>query len=421
MPKSLTPPRFGSRGRALELIRSEGPISRIELAQNTGLTQATISHVVRSLIRDGLVREVGRGEPTGGKPRTMLEINPDARLGIGVQLGSESIVYVVVNLRGAVVGRLRAQGAGDREPAEVIAAMAADITALLDGLGVDRGLVVGIGLVSPGPIDRSRGVILHVPSLLSWSGYSLRAEFERATGLRVSLDNDATAAALGEYWLGATSDSRAYACVYMATGIGAGIVIDGTIYRGVSSNVGELGHMTVDVRGELCSCGNRGCLELFASPRAIIDRASAAVAKGELDIRLTGTVQTDLATLGMAAMRGNVVAYALLTDAAEILAAGIVSMMNLLDLELVVLAGSAFASTGSIYLDRVQHALDTSALSRESHRIEVRLSANVHDAAALGAATIVLQEQLDPRSLRSVSTAGGGLIRPARVPASALT
>ena len=105
-------------------------------------------------------------------------------------------------------------------------------------------------------------------------------------------------------------------------------------------------------------------------------------------------------------MRGNVVAYEILADAAEILAAAIVSMMNLFDLELVVLAGPAFASTASIYLDRVQNAMDTHALSRHAHRITVQLSSNVHDAAALGAATLVLQEQLDPRSLRSVSVAG---------------
>ena len=406
MTKSLTPPRFGSRGRALELIRSQGPISRIELAQRTSLTQATISHVVRSLIRDGLVHEVGRGGPTGGKPRMMLEINPDARLGIGVQLGAESIVYVVVNLSGSVVGRLRTKGADDRQPAEVVAAMAADIAALLDGLGLDRSLVVGVGLVSPGPIDREKGILLRAPSLVSWAAYPLRTELEAATGMQVSLDNDATAAALGEHWLGATDDSRAYTCVYMATGIGAGIVIDGTVYRGVSSNVGELGHVTVDVRGELCSCGNRGCLELFASPRAIVARAAAAVANGDLDVRLTGATQTDLATLGIAAMRGDAVAYEILTDAAEILAAGVVSMMNLFGLDLVVLAGSAFASTASIYLDRVQNAVDTNAFSRESQRVKVRLSANVHDAAALGAATLVLQEQLDPRSLRSVSITG---------------
>jgi predicted NBD/HSP70 family sugar kinase len=404
--KSLAPPRFGSRGRALELIRSQGPISRVELAQRTGLTQATISHVVRSLIRDGLVSEVGRGEPTRGKPRMMLEVNPDARLGIGVQLGAESVVYVVVNLSGSVVGRLRTQGAGDRQPAEVVAAMASDITALLDGLGLDRSLVVGVGLVSPGPIDRENGVILRPPSPVSWSGYALRAEFEAATGLRVSVDNDATAAALGEHWLGATDDSRAYACVYMASGIGAGIVIDGTVYRGVGSNVGEIGHVTVDVRGELCSCGNRGCLELFASPRAIVARAAAAVAKGDLDIRITGVAQTDLATLGIAAMRGDEVAYKILADAADILAAGIVSMLNLLGLDLVVLGGSAFASTASIYLDRVQNAVDTCTFARDSQRVKVRLSANVHDAAALGAATLVLQEQLDPRSLRSVSMTG---------------
>ena len=397
--------RASSKGRTLDLIRSSGPISRVELAELTGLTQATISTVVRELLADGVISETGRGESTGGKPRMQLEINPASRLGIGVHIGQDYITYIVADLGGTVVGRKRVDGPGDASPITVVVRMAEDIESLIVGLNLDRSSIVGMGLAIPGPVDLLAGTVRDVPSLMGWSEFPIRTALAKATGLQCEFDNDATAAAIGEYWLGATVDYGSYASVYMGSGIGSGIVIDGTIYHGLSGNVGEIGHLSVDARGPKCACGNNGCLELFAGPAAIMQRATDAVRRGDLDIPLTGKTSVDFASLGTAATKGEPAAVALIEESASFIASAVVSLVNLFDLPLIVLAGNAFATAGSIYVRTISGALAERALVRDIHPVEVRMSVNGNDAAALGAATLVLQDRLSPRSLRSVAFA----------------
>jgi predicted NBD/HSP70 family sugar kinase len=397
--------RGSSKGRALDLIRSEGPISRVELAELTGLTQATISNVVRELLVDGVVSETGRGESSGGKPRMRLEINPASRFGVGVHLGADSSTFVVADLAGTIIGRLGIEGPGALAPADYVRRMADDLAHLLDGLDIDRAAVVGLGIAAPGPIDREAGVIVGAPSLAAWNRFPLVAELSRLTGFSCVLDNDATAAALGEFWLGAIESGSTYASVYMGTGIGAGIVFDGTVYRGSRSNVGELGHVSVDARGPECPCGNRGCVELYAGPHAVIARARQADASSGIDLEFTGSAAVDFAAVAEAAITGHPLALALIEDSAEYLAEAIVSMVNLIDLDHIVLAGSAFAKVGAIYVRTIQRIVGERSLSRHLHQVSVRMSVNGTDAAALGAATMVLQEQLSPRSLQSVTLA----------------
>lgn len=407
MPAASKPPRFGARGRILELVRSSGPTSRTELAVASGLTQAAISNIVKELLREGLMVEVGHAASTGGKPRTLVQLNPDSRLGIGVLLGAESITFVVCNLAGELVSRLKTIGAKGRAPEDVVSGIAESVRFLIGDIA-DTAPVVGIGLAMPGPVDREAGVVTRALAhhgWLGWAGFPLRTELTKATGLPVAIDNDATAAGVGEYWLGASGDSSAYACVYMSTGIGAGLVVDGTPYRGISSNAGELGHVSIDPSGKLCPCGNRGCLELVASPEAIVARAKQEAAAGSLNMSFTGNVEEDLSRLGILATRGDVGANEILRSGADLLAVGVVTLANLFDVGLIVLSGPAFVSTGSVYLDSVGGALRSSAMVRDVHPVRVEVSSSARDSAALGAAVLVLQEQLDPRQLRSVSAA----------------
>lgn len=397
--------RSSSKGTALDLIRSAGPISRVELAELTGLTQATISTVVRGLLTEGLVSEAGRSESTGGKPRTHLQIIPASRLSIGVHIGSDHITYVVTDLAGTVVGRTRGPGPGRTSPIETVATIAADVDRLIAGLDIDRGRVVGLGLVTPGPIDKQTGVIKNAPALDHWTDFPLARAVSTATGLPCVFENDATAAAIGEYWMGATSDHVTYATVYMATGIGAGIVMDGSIYHGVLSNVGELGHVSVDARGLVCPCGNIGCVELYAGPPAVIEKARRAVEDGRLELEFSGIVTRDFDAIATLAMAGDTTALALIEESAEYLASAVVSMVNLIDLHLIVLAGSAFSVAGSLYAKVLSEALAQRVLARSVQGVDVRISVNGNDAAALGAATMVLQENLSPRSLRAVTLA----------------
>lgn len=397
--------RESSRGRIMDLIRMSGPISRVELAERTGLTQATISTIVRALLTEGIISESGRVESTGGKPRMLLELNPASRMGLGVHIGQDYITYVIADLSGKVLARQRAEGPGDASPMEITARVTRGVDALIAGAGIDRNSIVGLGLATPGPIDRAAGTVRGAPSLTGWTDFPLRRALSSTTGFHTEFDNDATAAAIGEYWLGATEGYGSYASVYMGSGIGAGIVMDGTIYHGVSSNVGEIGHVSVEARGPRCTCGNIGCLELFASPAAVVSQAAQAVQDGTLEVLLYGNVTEDFAAIGRAAEDGSPKALELIRSSAEYLAGAVVSMVNLLDLQLIVLAGSAFSSGGPIYVETISQAVSERAMVRDIHPVEVKLSVNGNDAAALGAATLVLQDRLSPRTLRSVSFA----------------
>lgn len=387
-----------SRGIVLDLIRSLGPISRVELAVHTGLTQATMSTVVRQLILDGLVLETGRSESTGGKPRVLLNIDPDARFAVGVQLGADFITFVVTNLSGAVVGRTRTRGVGDESPDRVIEWIAERIARLLASLDIDTDLVAGIGIVAPGPLDLETGRILAPPTLATWGDFPVRAALGRATGLPVTLDNDATAAAIGEFWGGSVASAAAHCTVYMAAGIGAGIVLDGTVYRGASSNAGELGQIWVD---DPTGQTPGGTVEQLAGPRAVAARARALIGEGRVpgfELSADADPFRDFDLIATAAVQGNPFALELIERSAERLATAIVALANILDLDSVVLAGPSFATAGSLYLTAAVTRLEQRFFARARHPVNVRLSAHVADAAAVGGAALILQQELSPRA-----------------------
>jgi predicted NBD/HSP70 family sugar kinase/biotin operon repressor len=384
-----------SRGRVLDLVRTRAPISRVELAELTGLTQAAISHAVRSLIDDGLLVETDQRTYTGGKPRVLLSLNPRARCGIGVQLGADWIVLVLADAAGQVVARSRLRGARDRDPAEVVADVAAELDVLLRAAAVDPSAVVGIGVVAPGALDLDRGAILVSRSLERWQGFALRDALAAGTGLPVLLDNDATAAAIGEFWSGRIAGSVAHCTLYMGASIGAGIVIGGSVYRGASSNTGPLGRMRL--RGP-----DGGTVEDLAGPAAVAARARAALAeRRESAVRLSvdGDPFLDFTAVAAAAVHGDDLCRALIEESAVYLADAAITVANLLDLDSLVLAGPSFTTAGSIYLRTVQDRIAAEFFPAARHDVRVMLSGQVADAAAVGAAALVLQEELAPRHL----------------------
>jgi predicted NBD/HSP70 family sugar kinase len=388
----------------LDLVRAHGPISRVELAEAAGLTQATISTVVKGLLRDGLVRETGLREYTGGKPRVMLTINRLARCGVGVQLGADWIVIVVVDAGGAVLTRTRVRGARSRGPVAVVREMAEHVDALLRATGLGRDAVVGIGLVAPGVVDAQTGTIGPSPSLASadgdmWRGFGVRDELAAATGLPVVLDNDAAAAAIGEFWAGTVPNSRAHCTVYIGADIGAGFVLDGSVYRGASLNAGALGQLQMPgLPGDSASAGLT--LQEVAGPRAVAARARAELAAGR-----TSTVELsddadpfiDFAAIAAAAVHGDPLSVELIEEAAGHLAWAVLTVANILDLDSVVLAGPALTTAGSVYLSVVRRHVEAHFFAAERHPVTVDLSTHVADAAAVGAAALVLQGDLSPR------------------------
>ncbi|XVV02829.1 ROK family transcriptional regulator [Actinosynnema sp. CA-248983] len=387
-----------SKAAVLDVIRAAGTISRVGLINATGFTGATISTVVRRLIDEGLVVETGRAESTGGKRRVLLQLNHAARYAVGVHLDHAGITYVLTDLGGAVVARISRAGAGAAEPATVVDRMSAEVSALIEGVGVERERVLGVGLVSPGPLSPANGMGLTPPAMRKWEDYPLAQALERATGLPVVLDNDATAAALGEHWSGGIGGTALFAALYMGTGIGAGLVINGITYRGASGNAGEIGHTCVDANGPDCWCGARGCVEVLAGPAAVVAAARADTALSRA-AGLTGrsrSVSADFAAVSRAARRGEPSALAILERSARYIAAAARSLANVMDLEVLVLTGPSFAIAGSVYLPIVREELERAFFSRAAHPVDVRLSRHAATASAIGAAALVLQSELVP-------------------------
>lgn len=383
-----------SRSAILDVVRAAGTISRVELTRATGLTGATVSTVVRKLIDDGLIVEVGRAESTGGKPRTLLRLEPQARFAVGVHLDAGGITYVIANLGGGVVARWRTAGTGNDDAQQVVDRVAGEVDELIHRVGVERDRLLGVGLVGPGPLTHPSGIWSRAPQTSVLAGFPFADALENALDMHVLLDNDATAAAVGEYWSGGIESTSSLGALYMAAGVGAGVVVGGTVYRGSSSNAGEIGHVCVDLAGPECWCGARGCVEAIAGPTAVV---ATARARG-YDLGPAGRPATeDFAALARAALRGDAVASSLLQFSARYLAVAAQTLATVMDLDLIVLTGPAFAVAGSLYLPVIQEHLQSSYFARGSHGLQVRISSSAHEAAAIGAAALVLQNELAPR------------------------
>ncbi|HEY2555993.1 MAG TPA: ROK family protein [Diaminobutyricibacter sp.] len=395
--RRIGPSSENTRSAILDMIRSGEVVSRIQLAEMSGLTGASITRIVKSLIADGLVLETGYGDSTGGKRPTLLELNRHARYAVGLSLDDTRLTYVVTDLAGATVGRLVSHGIERTPPHDVIDRVVLELDDLLGELEIDRSDVVGIGVAGAGLDIHNRAERASF-NAAEWEAFPVRESLEAATGMPVVRENDAACAALGQFWAGRIAATQDFATVYMATGFGCGIMVQGALARGASSNVGEIGHMVLQSDGPPCWCGSRGCLEMLAAPRSIVQRAFATAGLGA-DLGLSGIddrVRQDFAVIARAAVNGDARCVALIEESANYLALALLSLVNVLDLDRIYLAGPGFSDAGAIYLRIVRDVVTRLARTRHVHGIEVLLSDPVLDPAAVGAATLALQQALTP-------------------------
>ncbi|NGO77241.1 ROK family transcriptional regulator [Streptomyces sp. YC504] len=280
----------------LDLLRSAGEegISRLELAERTGLTPQAVSKIVGRLRDEGLAAEAGRRASTGGKPRTVLRLAPGAGHAVGIHLDRDALVAVLMDLSGAVVAERAAPldlGAGSDAVLTAVAREVAALTAV-------RESVLGVGVALPGPLDHRSGVLHQVTGFPEWDGFPLRDALAERLGAPVVVDKDTNAAALG-LALARPSGGGSFAYLHLGTGLGAGLVLTGALYRGDRTGAGEFGHQVLQLDGALCSCGNRGCIEalcLEAVAAGELGRAARVLGEGAANV--VGLLDIDLVLLG---------------------------------------------------------------------------------------------------------------------------
>jgi predicted NBD/HSP70 family sugar kinase len=255
----------------LKTIYAGGQISRAEVARLTSLTRPTVSAIVANLIEDALVVETGQGPSAGGKPPTLLSIDGDGRHLLAVDLSGEEFRAARLNLKGAVQTRAALPAVGLRGE-EVLERVYTLIENLLAGVSSP---LLGIGVATPGLVDPHNGVVLRSVNL-GWIDLPLRDLLEARFDRPVHVANDSHMAALAEYTYGKARASDNLIVIRVGRGIGAGIILGGRPFYGDGFGAGEIGHVVVDANGELCTCGNRGCLEMTSSINAILRQANSA-------------------------------------------------------------------------------------------------------------------------------------------------
>ncbi|MFF0268396.1 ROK family protein [Kribbella sp. NPDC004536] len=383
----------------LDLIRSSGTVTRVDLADQSGLTGASISRVVKRLLADGLIVETGYGDPTGGKRATLLQFNPRARHAVGIAVDTPSTTYVVTDMSGRVIEQLSARGIGKEAPATAVQRITAELEDLIVKAQIEPSTLVGVGVALAGRQGRGGIRMLRTDSeKYAWEPFAVRDTLKAAIDHPIVVENDSTCAAIGEFWAGRIPSANDFATVYMAAGFGLGLVTNGDVYRGSSSNVGEIGHMVLDVNGPQCWCGGQGCLESLAAPAAVVARAerneSLAV---ELGLRgRQSSVRSDFARIARLAAGGDDRCLELIEESATYLAKALLSITNLLDLDQIILAGPGFSEAGDIYVRIAAQELNRLSFVRAMHPTRIELSKLGPSAAALGAASLVLHSQLTP-------------------------
>jgi glucokinase len=314
---------------------------------------------------------------------------------VGVDVGGTNIVVGLVPVEGGEVAAFHSRPTEAKRGADFVVGRIVEmvehaIDEVLTLEGGTRDSILGVGIGSPGPLDRATGVVINTPNL-GWVDFPIRDLVGRALDLPATLDNDANCAAYGEWWLGAGQQAHSLVAFTLGTGIGGGIVLNGEIYHGVSDAAGEIGHMTIDSTGRRCNCGNYGCLEAYASGPAIALRAVEGIEAGEHTV-LVELVKGDLkaitaATVYEGVVRGDAYATEVMKDTARFLGTGIANIINILNPEMVVISGGV-TRAGDHLFEPLRAEVRRRAFKSAEERCRIVAAAMPDRAGVVGAAGV---------------------------------
>lgn len=379
----------------LDLIRRGPGRSRTELQRNSGLSSQTISNITRRLIDIEMIRESEPTDAGRGRPSIPLAVNGGGAFSVGVHIDPARLTLLLLDVAGNV--RLRRQLATPQatNPGEVTALIAETIDRLIDDACVDRDRVLGLGIAAPGPLDVQAGVVLDPPQLPKWRDVRLRADLHEATGMPVLLDKDVTASATAELRSSAYTD---FLFLYLGSGVGASVVLQGEVLRGASNNIGEIGDILVDPTAEdLGWSGRRGGLAAACVPEALVIQASQSGLLPLPDLTDYLAIDEALTTLCELAARGDDAASAILVRAARRVAVGIGVLVNLLDVPRVVIGGPIWGRLTATFSPVIEDAVRRElVVSRDT--FDVIGSSVGEEIAAKGAAELVMDHFLAPRA-----------------------
>ena len=405
--------KIHNRALVLRIIQQNEMISRKEISRLTGLTPAAITMITNALLGLDLILESGkdtRGGSTGRK-QIFLSINREKHKIIALNLGRSLVQGAVCDLAGNILHKTEhyLRLIQDNELVvdkleERVVAMVHDLIRKFD---IDAGSLLGISIAAPGPLNAERGIVRssnrredakRSPAPFDWRDVHLKQAVQREFGVNVFVDNDANISALGESWFGGGVGVSNLVVFMVGTGTGAGVIIDGMLYRGEDDVVSEIGHVTIDYKGPVCRCGNIGCLELYSNFHNIIDAyagAGAPARTAALPAREMTNEQASarIKEIFRGAAGGDAVAQEVLRRHGQVLSVGAVTLANTFSPEMIIVSANELGDIDlSILLAEIQDAVRQRAFSVIANKIKIVGSTLGKDVTLYGGIALVLQD-----------------------------
>jgi N-acetylglucosamine repressor len=373
-----------NRSLVIDRVRLQGNISRTDLAKETGLGLSTITNIIDELIKENLVSEVGTGDSQGGRKPVLLKFNGDFGVIVGLKIEMQEVKMCLSNLEGKILHKQ--QFSYSHGEANKLAQVIIDKLECFIECNECASKLVGIGIATPGLVDRESNEVIYSPILKVDHGdlKPIGMYFD----VPLMIDNDANVFALAEKWIGLGREYRNFIGVTVGAGVGSGIVIDNMLFRGDFGGAGELGHITIYQGDRLCYCGQRGCLELYASDSFLVNEAERMVSIGVPTLIKSYTPITP-ESIVMAARNGDVYAQELLVKQGENLAIGIKNLVHLFNPEAIILGGEGLRE-GEFLLKGIKKELEVHFFIKHPRKLQFKTSQLGEDVWLIGACALVV-------------------------------
>jgi N-acetylglucosamine repressor len=386
----------------LHLIHSGVNNSRLELARQAGLSPASITAIVQRLMMKGLVIESEPARSHLGRRPVPLEIRRDAAYLVGVDLGSFYLRIVITDINGNVLHKFQTRTEMQQGRKRVLETTFHSIRQAIAESSLAPAAIKGIGIAHSGVIDSDAGLVLSYPrpgQMAEWKNVPLRQIFQDQFKIPCLLEDGVRTSTTAEKRFGLGRDLNNFLYIDVGMGIGAGIFLDGKLYRGAGGSAGEFGHITVDENGPLCSCGNNGCLETVASCAAIIQAVRTAIEQG-IDSKIRDLANGDLDRISIeliaqAAADNDSLAFRVLQKAASYIAIGLADLVNLLNPRVMIFGGALFRAVPQLLSDPLRRIIKQRSLEKSANELELRVSPLGGEAGALGASRLIAEKILD--------------------------
>ncbi len=386
-----------NRMRIVNMIKDHEPISRQQIAEQTGLTPSAITGIIRELIEMNFVKEIGLGESSGGRKPVKLKFNCKAGYVLGIEVTRHETVFAIADLKNQPT-KVHSVTLDMAVPQTGVPLLVAEIRQLINQEDHRKMHFMAVGIAFPGMFYVNQGIVKRAINLgPEWNDYPLQEILEAELGVPVVIENNAKAAALAEKWFG---DGIAYenlAYINMGEGISTGILVEGSILQGARGYAGQIGHMVLDENGPLCNCGNRGCLEAICACPALIRKVKAElplIAKTDPLVKIwqeNGDIRfADIVQAG--AVKGSY-AHELFKRVGTNIGLVMVNMINLYNPEAIFIGGK-MAVAGDLFIDVVKKIVSTRALPEVAKATVISISSLGTDTGAIGACALILKQLL---------------------------